>query len=223
MLAGGWALRLAGGCTKRANAASALAPAGPFAEVRQAAESLYARHGLPAIFRISPLAGPDADAELEAAGYRRHDPSLVMTAPLTAAGAGPEDLHLDPAPTDAWLAGIAEANDIAPPLRPAHARMLQAIALPAAFATRHAGGTAIGFGLGVVERGAVGLFDIAVAPAVRGRGHGRAITQALLGWGRQAGADSAYLQVREGNAVARRLYDSLGFRPAYRYHYRMPG
>lgn len=80
----------------------------------------------------------------------------------------------------------------------------------------------LGFGLAVTDRGMVGLFDIVVAPSERGRGHGRALTRSLLAWGRSAGAHTGYLQVREANDAARRLYAGLGFIEAYRYHYRVP-
>ena len=63
----GWVLRLSEGYTKRANSANALCPSGSFADTRKLAERFYARHGQPAIFRLSPLAGPAADCELASA------------------------------------------------------------------------------------------------------------------------------------------------------------
>jgi ribosomal protein S18 acetylase RimI-like enzyme len=73
----------------------------------------------------------------------------------------------------------------------------------------------------VYERGYIGLFDIVVAPELRGIGLGRRVLTSLMAWGREQGAHSAYLQVREDNAVARALYDSLGFSRAYRYTHRV--
>ena len=66
----GWVFRLSGGYTKRANSVNALVPGAPFDGVREAAAALYARHGLPAVFRISPLAPAEADQELADSGYR---------------------------------------------------------------------------------------------------------------------------------------------------------
>ena len=43
------------------------------------------------------------------------------------------------------------------------------------------------------------------------------------GWSAEAGAASAYLQVRAQNTPALRLYESMGFKTAYGYHYRVPG
>lgn len=221
----GWVFRLSGGYTKRANSVNALLPGAPFAGVREAAAALYARHGLPAVFRISPLAPPEADRELAAAGYRHFDASFVLQRPLTGGVGTPDGGTLvSTTPTPAWLEGFAAANSVPPHHRALHHSMLNHIAHPAAFALQHdAQGRAVGFGLAVLERGMVGLYDLAVAPEHRGGGRGRALVQALLHWGGEAGATSAYLQVRAQNAVAMRLYESMGFQTAYSYHYRVPG
>lgn len=221
VLCGGWVLRLSDGYTKRANSANALQPNMPFTAVRAAAEALYARHDLPPVFRLSPLAPPEADRELDAAGYAFFDPSLVMVADLAEPGAS-ADVEIAEAPPAAWLDGFAAANGIAAVQRPIHDLMVSSIIMPAAFATLRKNGKPVGFGLAVCERGAVGLFDIVIAPSERGRGMGRALTRALMQWGHSTGARSAYLQVREQNPAARRLYAALGFREAYRYHYRVP-
>jgi len=230
---GGWVFRLGGGYTKRANSANALGdrnemragsinaytPVRDFALVRAEAERFYAANDQPTIFRLSPLAGVDADPLLEAAGYEKLDPSTVMTAPLDAARAAPR-VTLSPTPTPSWLNGIAAAQGVAPSHRLIHDRIVQSIALPTAFATAHVGETAAGFGLAVGERGAVGLFDIVIRPEFRGRGLGRAVTLALMAWGRDGGAETAWLQVFDANRVALGLYEGLGFRAAYPYHYR---
>jgi ribosomal-protein-alanine N-acetyltransferase len=68
------------------------------------------------------------------------------------------------------------------------------------------------------------VLDVAVDPAVRGRGIGRALlADALRGLG-ERGARRAYLEVRESNTVALRLYQSMGFRPVGRRrgYYRQP-
>ncbi|WP_284415618.1 GNAT family N-acetyltransferase [Acidovorax sp. SUPP3334] len=219
----GWVFRLAGGFTKRANSVNALEACAPFTGVREAAEALYARHDLRPVFRISPLAGADAEAALAEAGYTVFEPTWVMQAALPSKGALPQPcVDLATTPSAEWLDGFAAANGVAAANHAIHHAMVQSIALPCAFATLHQGGQAVGFGLAVRERGAVGLFDIVVAPAHRGRGHGRALVRGLMEWGRAGGAETAYLQVREGNAVARGLYAALGFTDAYRYHYRVP-
>ncbi len=218
----GWLFRMAGGFTKRANSVNAVEPGATFDGVRAAAEALYARHGLPAVFRLSPLAPIEADAELADAGYVAFDPTCVAQSSL----AGAErhaSVHIASAPMPEWLDGFAAANGIGSSQRSMHDAIVQAIALPAAFATLHAHGEPIGFGLAVLERGAVGLYDIVIDPSKRRHGHGGSLTRALLHWAREQGATSAYLQVREQNEAARRLYAGLGFEDLYRYHYRVPG
>jgi ribosomal protein S18 acetylase RimI-like enzyme len=222
ILLNGWLFRLSGGYTKRANSVNAAQPGAPFEGVRRAAEAFYGRHGLPAVFRLSPLAPPEADRELAQAGYALCDPTQVACASLAAAASHP-CVRIDTAPSPAWLEGIAAAHGAGPPQDELHHAMVRAIAWPAGFATLHEDGEAIGFGLAVLERGAVGFYDIVVSPRRRRSGHGRALTQALMHWGREACATSAYLQVREQNDAARRLYGDLGFEDLYRYHYRVPG
>jgi ribosomal protein S18 acetylase RimI-like enzyme len=68
-----------------------------------------------------------------------------------------------------------------------------------------------------------GLFEVATDAAVRGRGHGRSLVLSALKWAKLRGARTAWLQVEAGNVAARRLYESIGFRDAYTYHYRRPG
>jgi GNAT superfamily N-acetyltransferase len=221
VMAGGWSLRAAGGWTKRANSANPLAPSGPFATVKAAAEDFYAGRGLPAIFRITPLAPPDADAALAAAGYTLFDPSLVLIA-LLAGGHGGSGVRIERAPSADWLDAFAAASGLPAGMRATHDAIIHAIAKPVAFATCRDRGKAVAVGLAVMERGMIGLFDIVTIVAERGRGHGRAVTGALLEWGRQTGATKSYIQVRSANDVARKLYASLGYAQVYAYHYRMP-
>jgi ribosomal-protein-alanine N-acetyltransferase len=55
------------------------------------------------------------------------------------------------------------------------------------------------------------LGNVAVAPDARGRGAGRMLVEAVLQRARRRGARECYLEVRESNRVAQRLYLTLGF------------
>ncbi|MEU8327608.1 GNAT family N-acetyltransferase [Micromonospora sp. NPDC048839] len=70
-------------------------------------------------------------------------------------------------------------------------------------------GRPVGTGLGMRTSDVLGVFNIAVVPAARGRGVGRAITEAVLRDGIAAGVEAAYLQ---SSAVGRPLYEAMGFR-----------
>jgi ribosomal-protein-alanine N-acetyltransferase len=58
----------------------------------------------------------------------------------------------------------------------------------------------------------VHVTNLAVHPARRGEGVGRLLLGSLLAYHRTLGARRAFLEVRPGNAEARRLYESLGFK-----------
>jgi len=69
-----------------------------------------------------------------------------------------------------------------------------------------------------------GLTAIEVDPACRRTGLGTAITAGLAAQAAARGAERIFLQVEEGNAVARALYVRCGFAGRHRYHYRIaPG
>lgn len=74
-------------------------------------------------------------------------------------------------------------------------------------------------GVASFARDWVGLRAIDVAPARRRRGLGLAVVGALLDWGAERGAGTAYLQVLEDNTAARGLYEGLGFTTHHTYRY----
>jgi len=57
------------------------------------------------------------------------------------------------------------------------------------------------------------ISNVAVHPDWQGRGIGRALLEAALDFAQDCGGVWVVLQVRDRNVVARRLYESLGFRP----------
>jgi GNAT superfamily N-acetyltransferase len=68
----------------------------------------------------------------------------------------------------------------------------------------------------------VGFRSIEVAEDQRRRGLGLAVMAALLGWGAERGARTAYLQVLGDNAPALGLYGRLGFATHHAYRYLAP-
>lgn len=56
------------------------------------------------------------------------------------------------------------------------------------------------------------LLDLAVDPPYRRRGIGSRLIAATLDYWKRAGVKSAYLEVRESNEGARRLYERFGFK-----------
>ncbi|HKJ00777.1 MAG TPA: ribosomal protein S18-alanine N-acetyltransferase [bacterium] len=68
------------------------------------------------------------------------------------------------------------------------------------------------------------VYRIAVLPALRGQGLGRWLLVRFMARARAEGLRRAYLEVRESNAAARRLYEAAGFAEAGRRpgYYRQP-
>lgn len=60
------------------------------------------------------------------------------------------------------------------------------------------------------------LMLVAVLPGERGRGLGRKLVEGAMHKARQRGARKIFLEVRDGNAAAFGLYESLGFSAAGR-------
>ncbi|MCD2514443.1 GNAT family N-acetyltransferase [Comamonas endophytica] len=224
---GDWLLRSAAGHTKRANSANALQPGAALtAQLLRQIEDFYAQQQLPCIFRLSPLAGGGVDELLHAEGYRIVDPSIVMQRAAQADDAQWQPaagltLELDAQLGQRWLEGHCAASAHPPHLQHAHRMILQSIGMRCAYASLLQAGEVRAWGLAVFERDAAGLYEVLVHPAHRGQGLGRQMLQALLRWAARQGATHTDLQVRDGNRAAQRLYASLGFAPAYGYHYRV--
>jgi ribosomal-protein-alanine N-acetyltransferase len=68
------------------------------------------------------------------------------------------------------------------------------------------------------------IADLAVAPEARGRGIGATLLRSAVRTARARGASAIYLEVRDSNAAARRLYASHGFTEVgrRRRYYRKP-
>ena len=218
----GWIQRLSGGYTKRANSINALSPESDLTvELKNELEVPYRQRGVPAVWRLSPLAPAGTDALLAQAGYRSIDRSLVQRAPLDERYRRDPEVKIDRTPSPAWLAGFAELSPVAPHHRETMACMLTSIAAPVGFARVEDDGRPVAFALGVVDGDHVGLFDVLVSPAARRRGLARRITQTIGAWGREHGARSIYLQVVATNDAALPLYAALGFETVYSYAYRV--
>ena len=221
----GWLLRLAKGYSKRANSASPVVPGAALDGdlIDFMAERFVAANVRPT-FRLTSLEAPGAVAALDARGYRTIEPTHVLTNRIAAECTVDPSVILEPKVSLRWVRETAQSYGGDKADDTVLVEIVSRIRQNAVFATLDLDGRHVAWGLGVVERGYVGLYDIVVAPELRGIGLGRRVLTSLMAWGRDAGAHSAYLQVREDNEVARALYESLGFESAYRYSHRvMPG
>ena len=105
--------------------------------------------------------------------------------------------------------------------RALHDQILAAIVPECCFASVRLAGEVAACGLGVVQDGYIGLYDIITDLRFRQRGYGNSLVCSLLGWGVSRNARWAYLQVMQENLVAQRLYRRIGFKEIYQYWYRV--
>jgi GNAT superfamily N-acetyltransferase len=78
-------------------------------------------------------------------------------------------------------------------------------------------------GLGVAERGWVGIYCMVTRKAYRRQGAATQVLHELARWGKEENASKMYLQVMEDNPHGLALYARAGFEFAYQYWYSSPG
>ncbi len=222
---GEWELRAADGFTRRANSALPLGDPGvPLDEALTAVRGWYAARGLPAYVQTATGAEGAQEplcAELERRGWVREVTAELWVGPLAPVadpGGEPSGVVLSREADKAWLSryrrkGVSEAA-----LRVLHSG-------PSVwFATVPGGpGAPAAIGRCVVDGRWAGFAAVEVDPARRRRGLATAVMAALARRALDEGASAAWLQVEDGNAGARALYDRMGFAAHHAYHhYRAP-
>ena len=70
------------------------------------------------------------------------------------------------------------------------------------------------YGVMSVAAGESHILNICVYPDLQGYGYGTVVLEFLLDVARKLNADTAFLEVRPSNSVARRLYEQSGFNEA---------
>ena len=222
---GTWAVRLTAGLpAKRLNSVNPLDPSDVdhLPERIARAARRFDAYGRPLTFRLSPLAGSALSAHLDAEGWSRFDESLVMRLDLARA---PVDGALDQIPLKdigRFIGASMKVHESDPSLRPGLSEIIGAIQPEAGLFALERGEEPLATLICVHDGDLAGLFDIATAREARNRGHGRNLVLSALKWARLRGARQAWLQVEADNHAALGLYGDLGFKEAYRYHYRRP-
>jgi ribosomal protein S18 acetylase RimI-like enzyme len=216
----GWILRMLRGRAKRARSVNAVyASSLPLAEKIAYCERLYATAGLPAIFRITPFSQPPAlDEELARRDYERFEPTAVEAAPIDRKLLGQPGA--DPMELDAWVQAVGDLRGSPAAHRTGHLVRLQGMPLKLRAVAIRTHGCLVATGLTIVEDDCAGLFDIITSDESRRQGHARTVVSTLLHVAWELGARHAYLQVKEDNEPARRLYRQFGFEEKYVYWYR---
>ncbi|OKP80651.1 hypothetical protein A3844_26525 [Paenibacillus helianthi] len=226
----GWILRTSAGYTKRANSVNPLygldAQQGglEIMDKIRLAEQYYAGAGLNTVFKITPFIQPgDLDGRLAEQGYEIVEPSSVRTLDLQdlPVPAGRYNVRIWEELTEDWLEAFAGMTDLSSASRDTLRRMLSASSLKQGYALLLKDEMPAACGLGVIQHGYIGLYDVCTAPAFRRQGMAEEMLCSLLNWAKNLGAAHSFLQVVQANAGASALYDKLGFQEIYQYWYRV--
>jgi len=222
---GGWVRRAAGGYTKRANSVQCLEPTDDSdVEARiAAAVAWFTARGLPPVFRMTPLAGPDLGAALDRLGWRSIDASHQFAMALDPVEADPRGRIYD-VRDPAFLAVQQRLSGYS------DERLGKLDALLAAMTVEACGvvlqdddGAPVATALMAIADGIVVTGNVVTDASRRRQGHAGALMRTGHAWAHAAGARIAALNVQADNAGAQALYRGLGYARQYDYHYRVPG
>ncbi len=221
---GDWLLRFAEGHSRRASSANPMrADMRDTAAAIAACEDRYRAARQPPIFRIPSFIVPAIDARLDRIGYRAEGETCTLYADL--GGIAPlhdaDSIEVSKRPAAEWLAAVAAMQELPERNRVLYARIVGAIAIPAAFLAVRVDNRIVAAGYGAVHDRLLCCESVVTDSRHRRHGHARRLMAALFAWGRRMNATAACLQVTAANAAARQLYHGLGLRTElYRYHYR---
>lgn len=242
----GWLIRFSHNYTHRTNCVTLVGSSLiPVEEKIDYCETIYRNYHTPSIFKISPLLDPSFDKMLEDRGYEIRHVTENMTMdfadfhPFEQIGIeyeyygrnsglpsfivypGDVIVQLQDRITDDWITSLFRLNGTTnPTLRRIVPSMYKAIPKETIVASIEIDGRMVASGLGIMDRGHVGIYAIYVDASCRRKNFARSICSAILSEAHKKGADHAYLQVVKGNAGAKHLYSSLGFEDLYTYWFR---
>jgi ribosomal protein S18 acetylase RimI-like enzyme len=223
----GWILRFAHGYTRRANSIN---PLYPFtlnaADKIKTCEELYRGRGLNVVFKMTQggVYPQDLDAVLAEQGYAVDAPTSLQVLDLADwPASSAQDVTLTTTLDDEWLAAFCRLSSLDEQRAQTLRQILNAIVPTRCLFSICRRDRIVACGMGVLQDGYVGLYDLVTDLAFRRQGLGERLVRSVLTWGASHGAHTAYLQVMLNNVPASRLYAKLGYTELYQYWYRVLG
>lgn len=243
----GWLIRFSHNYTHRTNSVQQVGDSHiPVLEKIEYCEQVYENLHTPVIFKISPLIDPEFDKLLEDRGYTiQHETETMILdykdfkplepthveyefygrnsgLPSIVGFEGDIIVQLRDRITEDWITALFRLNGTTnPTLRRIVPSMYHAIPKETIVAKIEVDGRMVASGLGILDRGHVGVYAIYVDPSCRNKHYGKAIVSTILLEAQKKGNDKAYLQVVKGNTPAKHLYEGLGFKYFYDYWFRV--
>ncbi len=234
MIYDGWILRFANGFTKRSNSINPLySGILPLTSKHKYCVQEFHNQNLPVIYKLtSQTASEDINEFLENLDYELVDLTSVQLLNLTNTSTTPnpnkifsqvEQITINNEPTSQWLANFLNLNpnfNFTDFQRKTMKQILQKILPRRWYNSWFEKNKCVACGLGVLQDGYYGIFDILVHLDYRRQGFASRLIQQMIEHAQSQKAHTAYLQVVKANLPAIQLYQQFGFKEEYEYWYR---
>jgi N-acetylglutamate synthase len=219
---GDWLARFAPGVSRRSNSANPTrATFGDIDADIAACEALYRERGASPLFRVPAIVATVADEKLDRLNYAVEGETITLFAELSPSARRDSSVTIARQPDAEWLAAMTSLQGQSPEQARIYRQVVEALAIAAGFVSLCVEGERVAVAYGAIHDGLLCVESVVVDAGQRGRGHGRAMMNALLAWSAEQGARAACLQVAADNGAGLALYGSLGLTAElYRYHYR---
>jgi ribosomal protein S18 acetylase RimI-like enzyme len=226
MVYDGWLIRFANGYTKRANSVNPIYDSNGDDDLEnkiQYCENIFKTINLTPIYKMTPAVHPEnLDTVLDHKGYIAIDDTSVKILELSVLRQpSMHSVKLDERLNDTWLNQFCRLSNQNETNKATMKQMLSLIIPKTCFISLYEHETVVACGIGVLEKGYLGIFNLVTDLHYRNRGFGEQLMLNLLKWGKENGANYSYLQVMLNNPPALRLYSKLDYQEIYRYWYRV--
>lgn len=220
----GWIIRFADGYTNRANSVNPIyTPNDEIDRKISHCEKLITGKNLNPTYKITPFVQPEnLDNLLADRGYNAIHFTSVQTLEInnicqSTVGRVVTEHEFN----EVWFDYYCQFGEMSARNQGVSRQILKSIVPQKFYTYMLLDDKVVALGMAVVEKGYIGLFDISVAENYRNMGLGMQLILNMLNTGKTLGVKNAYLQVMLNNAPALHLYNKLGFREVYKYHYRV--
>ncbi|MBN1330323.1 MAG: GNAT family N-acetyltransferase [Candidatus Heimdallarchaeota archaeon] len=221
----GWLLRIDDGLFQRANSVVPLKYTGHNLENDiQEVEKIYTDYNLQTIFQLSDYYQPQSlwDKLLEL-NYKIHAESMVMYGKIkeminlpinnTFSYSCSTELSAE------WFNSLQLFNNSNIERIEIAKRIIARIKQRKIFFFAKQNKSIVGICLAVIERGSLGIYNMAVEPGQRRKGIGLSLIGQMASWALEEQLENIYLQVQGDNLEAIALYEKAKMKEIYKYRY----
>ncbi|WDV44884.1 GNAT family N-acetyltransferase [Clostridiaceae bacterium M8S5] len=220
----GWVIRITENSkSKRANSVYPVSNSTlPLEEKIDVCSCIYEKESIKTVFKITEdEESLKVDSLLEARGYEIQAKTGVMTMDIDNNIKIDNDVNIEDTMFDGWLDYSNSISNKSKEHAEASKKIYRNLVQQPLCASIIIDGECVGVGLGIIERGYIGIYGIFVKPNYRRKGFAKKIMNTLLYEAKERGVNKTYLQVVDSNTPAVDLYRKLGYKHQYYYWYRV--